>query len=202
MFTFYLMYSDAFSFMHFGWLGFKKNKKPQTNINSHCSHFSKVLNLTDVWNVVEQIWKSWLISYSQIWKPLSISKEIKLLEEWTKGKGGKMWRDWGRQFPCTVSETKDSECGYFPHGQRALCRENHNKNALIEIIQEQELTTCITFACLYIWLFKHYRVAAAACNSTSSWSLRAARCVCVMSLSVSWLFNILRPCFMERLAAN
>lgn len=30
------------------------------------------------------------------------------------------------------------EYGYFLHGQRALCRENHNKNAQIEIIQEQE----------------------------------------------------------------
>lgn len=48
------------------------------------------------------------------------------------------------------SSRNKGQCGYFLHGQRALSRENHNKNALIKIAQEQELTTCLTFECLYI----------------------------------------------------
>lgn len=72
---------------------------------------------------------------------------------------------------------------YFPHGQRALSRENHNKNALVVIIQKQKLTTCITFACLYIQLFKHYRIAAA----TFLYIGQTAVFVSCLSLSADYL---------------
>lgn len=94
--------------------------------------------------------------------------------------------------------------GNFPHGQRALCRENHNKNALIEIIQRTRTNNlhhfCVSLH-LIIQTWQNY-----SCNLqlffASSWSLRAASCVCVMFLSVNWLFNILRTHCTERPAAS
>lgn len=106
----------------------------------------------------------------------------------------------------TYSFKNKGQYGYFSLGQRAPYIENHKKNVFIEIIDSLAAKiNNLDHFWISLLLTSTNKRWNCSCNLqllfTAAWPLSPDSCVSVMSLLVSWSFNVVRLHCMERLAA-